>query len=110
MMKKNLLLAMVTGMMITGCVGLLGLKVINENHEAELAKVKAEVEYLENEYEDLGSKYIELNDSKSELEEQVYNMMKGENYKFYIKHDNRMHTYQKTGKSSFSDVSHIITQ
>ena len=111
-MKKNLL-AMVIGMMIMSCVGLVGFTVINKNHEAELEKVKAEYEaevnYLEEEYEYLSSEYIELNDLKSELEEQVYRMMEGENYEFEIKYDDKRRTYKKTGKGLFRDVSHIIT-
>lgn len=110
-MKKNLL-AMVLGMVIMSCVGFIGFTMINKNHEAELEELKAvyedQLDDLEAEYNNVEAEYIELRDSKAELEEQVYSMMEGESYEFEIKRDGQVHTYKKTGKGLFSDVSHTV--
>lgn len=105
-MKKTLI-GMLAGMTIMGCIGLVGFNVINKNHTYELEEIKAGYETQINYYE---TKITEICESNADLEEQVYLMMEGENYKFTIHHDEETHTYEQTGEGLFRKTTHNITR
>lgn len=98
---KKMITGMVISMVIAVCVGFVGYKAIDKNHNAELEAAKAE-------YTELEADYAELEAEHSELEAQVYNVMEGENYEFSIEHDGEHHTYKHSGKSIFKDAFHSV--
>nr|WP_296955015.1 hypothetical protein [uncultured Mediterraneibacter sp.] len=105
-MKKTII-GMVVGMMIMICVGFVGFTAISKQHETDIANLKSG---YETQISELNKKNTNTEKSYDDLEEQVYNMMDGKNYKIEINHKNEKHTYTKTGNGWFRKQKHTVTK
>lgn len=107
-MLKKMIISMVVGMMIMGCVGFVGLHMVTKSYENKLAETKKEYEHqiseLENNYYWLNEKYTKLNDQHSELEKQVWNLKNGKPYDIKINHGKKLYTYESKNKLFSSET------
>lgn len=111
-MKKTILTIMAT-IMVMAIIGVGYISSINKQHEKELEIVKAsyemKIESMENE---MNVEMEEMKKEYDELEQQVYNMMNGDEYDFRIKLDNgeyHSYSYKKEGLF-FGEKSHSMTK
>lgn len=105
-MKKTII-GMVVGMMIMICVGFVGFTAISKQHEVDISNLKSE---YETQISELKQENTNAEKSYDDLEEQVYNMMDGKNYKIKIKHGIDTHTYTKTGNGWFRKKEHTVSR
>lgn len=108
-MKKSIGIIMV--MLVVMVITLMGaLVMVNKNHEAELASVKAEYE------QKVYTAIKDCEDTETELGnlcEQVYHVMNDDNYELTIEYDGRTYTYSKVKDDGifgkvFSTVSKTV--
>lgn len=109
-MKKMIIAVMGV---VCGAAIMMGVTV--NHYQTEIGNLENEVESARDDYwsleyhnNELIRKYSELSSEKDELDEQVYNMMNGDEYEITIDRDGDTYIYRQKGKGLLKKTSKTI--